>query len=106
MKAILKSSIERSKLREFFQSILPKMFYKGKDGREWANFTLFLNDEPDKYGNTAALCISWKEGEKYEKKYFLNFKPLDKPVEPAENIEELPTEPEVPEFNGGDDLPF
>lgn len=71
----------------------------GKDNEIFVNVTLWVNDEPDKFGNTMSVQLNPKQESGDEKVYFGNFKPSER-KEP----EPLPKgDASIPE---DDDLPF
>lgn len=71
----------------------------GKDNNVFVNVTLWINDEPDKFGNTMSVHLNPKQDSGDEKVYFANFKPSE-----AKQPEQLTAnDSDIPE---DDDLPF
>lgn len=71
----------------------------GKDNDIFINVTLWINDEPDKFGNTMSVQLNPKQESGDEKVYFGNFKP-------SERKEPEPIAPGTADVPEDDDLPF
>jgi hypothetical protein len=77
------SSIDKSKI------------FEGKTGK-WIDVTIWINDEPDKFGNHMSIEQSTKKGD--DKIYLGNAKAFDKDAKPAPNKTENPQEDEALPF--------
>ena len=66
MSKLLKVSIDVTKIKK-------EHLYKGKKGT-YANLDIWINDQPDDYGNDAGVKQSYKEGDKFESHYIGNGK--------------------------------
>jgi hypothetical protein len=62
-------------------------FYKGSDGKVYANCTTWLNEQPDKYGNVVSIKINPSKDKKdIEKAFYLgNLKKSDGPKPIGDN---------------------
>lgn len=93
-------------------------FYKGSNGKIYANITIWLNETPDKYGNVVSVKVNpSKERKDIDKPFYLgNLKKSDGP-KPIDNndiddvnldaIDPLPTQQAPINSNPeNDDLPF
>lgn len=91
MSKLFTGSIDLSKINK-------NLLYTHKDGRKFLNFSLWLNDEPDQYGNIISVQQQTKKGE--DKIYLGN----------AKEYKSQPTPQATPEPNSNtpepDDLPF
>lgn len=74
-----------------------KAFHKSeKNGRIYLNVQVFIKDEVDEYGNSAAIRSTFKDATKEDKFYFGNLK-LSEEREQQVNHSDIPSQ---------DDLPF
>jgi hypothetical protein len=97
MSKLLYGSLDFSKLLELAKSG-NKAFSRAENGKIYLNLNVWINDEKDKFGNSASMQTSFKDAMKEDKVYFGNLKisePYTKPLE--ENNTEVP---------GDDDLPY
>jgi hypothetical protein len=98
MSKLLYGSLDFSKLLELAKSG-NKAFSRAENGKIYLNLNVWINDEKDKFGNSASMQTSFKDAMKEDKVYFGNLKiseaPAPKPLE--ENNSEVP---------GDDDLPY
>lgn len=97
MSQLLYGSLDFTKLLELAKAG-NKAFSKADNGRIYLNLNVWINDEKDKYGNSASMQTSFKDATKEEKIYFGNLKanePSTRPLEENNNA--------IPE---ADDLPY
>lgn len=91
-------SIDFSKLLELAKSG-NKAFSRAENGKIYLNLNVWINDEKDKFGNSASMQTTFKDATKEDKVYFGNLKISEaqspKPLE--ENNADVP---------GDDDLPY
>lgn len=93
-------------------------FYKGNNGKVYGNCTVWLNEQPDKYGNVISIKINPSKDKKdIDKAFYLgNLKKSDGPKPIGDNdvvdvsldeIDPLPGQPktDIPTTEA-DDLPF
>lgn len=99
MGKLFMGSINLSKLNANAKIAHSAFTRAGKDNDVFVNVTLWVNDEPDKFGNTMSVKLNPKQESGDEKVYFGNFKPSErKDPEPIEqNASDIPDD---------DDLPF
>lgn len=91
-------SIDVSKIIEMAK-IGDPAFSKGANGKIYMNLNIWVNDEPDQYGNSVSLQSNFKDATKDQRFYFGNAKKSER-KEP----EQLQAgDPGLPET---DDLPF
>jgi hypothetical protein len=88
-------------------------FTKGKNGKLYFNFTQFINDVPDQYGNDSSLLLNSKDQKSKEvegKVYFGNAKysKRNEPTPVSKNdIDRIIDDLDMPSsLNALDDLPF
>lgn len=93
-------------------------FYKGNNGKVYANAQVWLNEQPDKYGNVLSIKINPSKDKKdIEKAFYLgNLKKSDGPKPIGDNdivdvnldeVDPLPHQQAPPPVNTEDDgLPF
>lgn len=75
-------------------------FYTGKDGKKYCNIKIWVNDEPDQFGNHVSVQMNGKKDAEKYKVYLGNAKSFEhKEPEPfkAADVAEVPMD---------DDLPF
>ncbi len=88
-------------------------FTKGKNGKLYFNFTQFINDAPDQYGNDSSLLLNSKDQKSKEvegKVYFGNAKyskkDQPKPINQSDIKNALDGfDDDLPNFNNDDDIP-
>jgi hypothetical protein len=79
-------------------------FIKTEKGNIYANVTIWVNDEPDKYGNTVSISLqSTKEKRESEEKSYIGNAKLSTPKDP-EGLKPDEASAHASEFL--DDLPF
>ena len=66
MSKLIKASIDVSKIKK-------EGIFEGKTGK-WVSIDIWVNDEPDQYGNIAGIKQSLKVGDKFESHYIGNGK--------------------------------
>lgn len=99
MNKMMTGSINLTAVKEL-QKTNPKAFFKSdKTGVLYLNATIFVNDEPDQYGNNASISVYDSETKKSV--YLGNFKMFSQnapaqSAQPAQSIVD----------NNDDDLPF
>jgi len=98
MSKLLYGSVDFTKLLELAKAG-NKAFSKAQNGKIYLNLNVWINDEPDNYGNNASIQTTFKESTKEEKVYVGNLKiSKQKAPEPLqENSNDIPE---------ADDLPF
>jgi len=65
-----------------------------KNGKVYANIAVWMNDEPDKYGNILSFQLNSKKDATDEKVYFGNAKlPEATTAKPAETVKDTSYEP-------------
>lgn len=63
---------------ETLQDLIKEKTWKTKKGVEMVSFQMWLNDQPDQYGNTASFQFGQKTNDgKWQNIYFGNAKPKD-----------------------------
>ena len=92
-------SINFSKLLEAVQAKHSSFVRAGEKKQLFANITLWINDEPDKFGNTMLIQLNPSKDSGEKVIYFANLKPSQYRIEGVSDtdLEAMPTE---------DDLPF
>lgn len=96
MSQLLYGSLDFSKLLELAKSG-NKAFSRAENGKIYLNLNVWINDEKDKYGNSASMQTSFKDATKEEKIYFGNLKanePSTRPLE--ENNSNIPEADDLP----------
>ena len=75
------------------------MKVKAKNGKIYFNVKMWVNDEPDVWGNDASVLVATPKGVEEPKQYIgnLKFSELKEPEALAPNSDEIPKD---------DDLPF
>jgi len=98
MSKLLYGSVDFTKLLELAKAG-NKAFSKAQNGKIYLNLNVWINDEPDNYGNNASIQTTFKDSTKEDKIYCGNLKISDQKVpEPLqENSNDIPE---------ADDLPF
>ena len=82
MSKLLKGKINLSNIKK-------EHLFKGEKGT-WLDIDIWINDEPDKYGNIAGIKQTYKNGENYEGHFIGNAKEWkSKESKPAEK-DDLP----------------
>jgi len=89
MATLIKASIDLTKIKK-------EHLKKLENGAIYLNLDIWVNDSPDKFGNTASIAQPFKSGDTWDKIYIGNGKPLA--TKPKEHTTEQP--------NQNDDLPF
>lgn len=82
MSKLLYGSIDFSKLLENAKQGHPA-FKRVESGKIYLNLNVWINDEPDQFGNNASMQATFKDAPKEAKFYFGNLK-LSTPKEPTE----------------------
>lgn len=109
-------SIDISRLLEELKS-KHSGFYKGSNGKVYANAQIWLNEQPDKFGNVISIKINPSKDKKdIEKSFYLgNMKKSDGPKPIGENdiddvnldeIDPLPHQQKPIQQTEDDQLPF
>jgi len=96
MSQLLYGSLDFTKLLELAKAG-NKAFSRAENGKIYLNLNVWINDEKDKYGNSASLQTSFKDAAKEDKVYFGNLKasePSTKPLE--ENNSNIPEADDLP----------
>jgi len=97
MSQLLRASVDLTKIKK-------EHIFQSEKGGKFINLDIWINHEPDKYGNHAGVKQTYKVGEEFKGHYIGNGKKVlgwdDQPAEPQK--EQPPLEPEANE----DDLPF
>lgn len=75
-------------------------FYTGKDGKKYCNVKIWVNDEPDQFGNHVSLQINGKKDAEDYKVYLGNMKSFEQ-KEPEQFTQE-----DAADIPVDDDLPF
>jgi len=98
MSKLLYGSIDFTKLLELAKAG-NKAFSKAQNGKIYLNVNVWINDEPDNYGNNASIQTTFKDSAKEEKIYCGNLKVSEQktpePIQQGSN--------DIPE---ADDLPY
>lgn len=98
MSQLLYGSIDFSKLLELAKAG-NKAFTKAANGKIYCNLNVWINDQPDQYGNDASIQTNFKDATKDDRIYFGNMKKST-----AGGGEQLEAgDNSIP---SGDDLPF
>jgi hypothetical protein len=71
--------------------------FEGKTGK-YIDCTVWINDEPDKYGNIGSVKQEWKEGSDYKGVYIGNVK--------SPKTATQPQAPQTDSVQDDDDMPF
>lgn len=98
MSKLLYGSVDFTKLLELAKAG-NKAFSKASNGKIYLNLNIWINEEPDNYGNNASIQTTFKESTKEEKIYCGNFKISEQKA--PEPLQERSSD--IPE---ADDLPF
>ena len=75
-------------------------FYTGKDGKKYCNVKIWVNDEPDQFGNHVSLQLNSKKDSENYKVYLGNMKAHEQKGQESfskEDAKDIPVD---------DDLPF
>ena len=92
----MKGSICLSKLGDAYKAKHSAFSVSEKNGQIYANISVWLNDEPDAYGNILSFQLNSAQGTTDEKVYFGNAKlPEATTAKPAETVKDK-----------SDDIPF
>lgn len=74
-------------------------FKKAENGKMYVSVNVWINDEPDRFGNNASVQINPTKESGHEKKYVGNLKISE--VKTSE-----PRQADIGDFDNMDDLPF
>lgn len=83
MSQLLYGSLDFSKLLELAKAG-NKAFSRAENGKIYMNLNVWINDEKDKFGNSASMQTTFKDSVKEEKIYFGNLKLSEQQTKPLE----------------------
>lgn len=97
MSRLIKASIDMSKIKK-------EHIFKGEKG-QYINVDIWVNDEPDKFGNICSIAQSFKVGNEFDKVYIGNGKDVvAKSTTTEVSHQAVPVTPAQTESDG--QLPF